>query len=114
MESTGIYWIQLYLILEEYGIEAFLVNAQHIKNVSGRKSDMSDSQWIQKGHSCVLLDASFQPDNMTRELRTLLRHRKSLTQSYSREILHMQKAFEQMNIKLHNVIAVPLKSNNVL
>lgn len=104
MESTGIYWIQLYLILEEYGIEVFLVNARHIKNVTGRKSDVLDCQWIQELHSYGLLSASFQPDNITRELRTYLRHRKSLTESYSQQILHMQKAFEQMNIKLHNVL----------
>lgn len=104
MESTGIYWVQLYLILEEYGIEVFLVNARHIKNVSGRKSDVLDCQWIQELHSYGLLNASFQPDNITRELRTYLRHRKSLTESYSQQILHMQKAFEQMNIKLHNVL----------
>jgi len=104
MESTGIYWVQLLLILEEYGIEVFLVNARHIKNVSGRKSDVLDCQWIQELHSYGLLSASFQPDSITRELRTYLRHRKSLTESYSKEVLHMQKAFEQMNIKLHNVL----------
>ena len=104
MESTGIYWVQLYLILEEYGIEVFLVNARHIKNVTGRKSDVLDCQWIQELHSYGLLSASFQPDNITRELRTYMRHRKSLTESYSQQILHMQKAFEQMNIKLHNVL----------
>jgi transposase len=104
MESTGIYWVQLYLILEEYGIEVFLVNARHIKNVTGRKSDVLDCQWIQELHSYGLLNASFQPDTITRELRTYMRHRKSLTESYSQQILHMQKAFEQMNIKLHNVL----------
>ncbi len=105
MESTGIYWIQLFLILEEYGIEVFLVNARHVKNVSGRKSDVQDCQWIQQLHSYGLLNASFQPNNITRELRTYLRHRKSLTESYSQQILLMQKAFEQMNIKLHNVLS---------
>ncbi len=105
MESTGIYWIQLYLILEKYGIEVFLVNARHIKNVSGRKSDVEDCQWIQELHSYGLLNASFQPNSITRELRTYLRHRKSLTKSYAQQILLMQKAFEQMNIKLHNVLS---------
>jgi len=104
MESTGIYWIQLYLILEEYGFEVYLVNARHIKNVSGRKSDVLDCQWIQELHSYGLLNASFQPDSLTRELRTYLRHRKSLTESCSRQVLLMQKSFEQMNIKLHNVL----------
>lgn len=104
MESTGIYWIQLYLILEEYGFEVFLVNAHHIKNVSGRKSDVLDCQWIQELHSYGLLSKSFQPDSITRELRSYLRQRKSLTESYSKQVLHIQKAFEQMNIKLHNVL----------
>lgn len=95
MESTGIYWIQLYLILEEYGFEVFLVNAKHIKNVSGRKSDVLDCQWIQQLHSYGLLNNSFQPDNLTRELRSYMRHRKSLTENYGTQILLMQKAFEQ-------------------
>lgn len=105
MESTGIYWIQLYLILEEYGFEVFLVNARHIKNVSGRKSDVQDCQWIQQLHSYGLLNASFQPDLLGRELRTYMRHRKNLTQSYAMQVQLMQKAFEQMNIKLHNALA---------
>ena len=105
MESTGIYWIQLYLILEEYGFEVFLVNARHIKNVSGRKSDVQDCQWIQQLHSFGLLNASFQPDLNGRELRTYMRHRKQLTESYAMQIQLMQKAFEQMNIKLSNVLS---------
>lgn len=105
MESTGIYWIQLYLILEEYGFEVFLVNAKHIKNVSGRKSDVQDCQWIQQLHSFGLLNASFQPDLNGRELRTYMRHRKNLTESYAMQIQLMQKAMEQMNIKLTNVLA---------
>jgi len=104
MESTGIYWIQLYLILEEYGFEVFLVNARHVKNVSGRKSDILDCQWILQLHTYGLLNPSFQPENMARELRSYMRHRKNLTQSYSTQIQLMQKAFEQMNIKLHNVL----------
>jgi len=105
MESTGIYWIQLYLILEEYGFEVFLVNARHIKNVSGRKSDVQDCQWIQQLHSFGLLNASFQPDLYGRELRTYMRHRKNLTEQYAMQIQLMQKAFEQMNIKLSNVLS---------
>ncbi|MCK4361619.1 MAG: IS110 family transposase [Bacteroidales bacterium] len=104
MESTGIYWIQLYLILEEYGFEVYLVNARHIKNVSGRKSDVLDCQWIQQLHTYGLLNHSFQPDTLTRELRSYMRHRKNLTENCSTHILLMQKAFEQMNIKLHNVL----------
>lgn len=105
MESTGVYWIQLYLILESYGFEVFLVNARSIKNVTGRKSDVLDCQWIQELHSYGLLQASFQPDLESRELRTFMRHRRSLTESSAKEIQHMQKAFEQMNIKLQSVIA---------
>jgi transposase len=105
MESTGIYWVQLFLILEEYGFEVFLVNARHIKNVSGRKSDVQDCQWIQQLHSFGLLNASFQPDLLGRELRTYMRHRKNLTQSYAMQVQLMQKAFEQMNIKLHNALS---------
>jgi transposase len=104
MESTGIYWIQLYLVLEQYGFEVFLVNARHIKNVSGRKSDVLDCQWIQELHSYGLLNTSFQPDSITRELRCFLRQRKNLIESCSRQILHIQKALEQMNIKIHSVI----------
>jgi transposase len=105
MESTGIYWIQPYLILEEYGFEVYLVNARHIKNVSGRKTDVQDCQWIRQLHSYGLLNRSFQPESLTRELRTYMRHRKHLVQSTANQILHMQKAFEQMNIKLHDVIS---------
>ena len=105
MESTGIYWIQLYLVLEEYGFSVFLVNARHVKNVSGRKSDVLDCQWILQLHTYGLLNPSFQPETMIRELRSYMRQRKNLTQSYSVEIQLMQKAFDQMNIKLHNVLS---------
>ena len=105
MESTGIYWIQLFLILEEYGFEVFLVNAKHIKNVSGRKSDVQDCQWIQQLHSFGLLNASFQPDQYGRELRTYMRQRKNLTESYAMQVQLMQKALDQMNIKITNVLS---------
>ena len=64
MESTGVYWVSLFLLLQEYGFEVYLVNAKHVKNVTGRKDDESDAEWIHKLHSCGLLSASFQPDNM--------------------------------------------------
>lgn len=105
MESTGVYWVQPYLVLEEYGFDVFLVNARHIKNVSGRKSDVKDCQWIQQLHSYGLLNKSFQPEDKVRELRTYVRQRKNLTCGYSSQIQIMQKAFDQMNIKLHNVIS---------
>lgn len=105
MESTGVYWLQLFLVLESYGFEVFLVNARHVKNVSGRKSDVKDCQWIQQLHSYGLLNNSFQPDNQIRELRNYIRHRNKLIQDKSRYVQLQQKALEQMNIKLHNVIS---------
>lgn len=105
MESTGVYWVSLFLLLQNYGFEVFLVNAKHVKNVTGRKDDESDAEWIQKLHSCGLLSASFQPDNMTRTLRSLVRHRKNLVQTSSTYLNRMQKALELMNIKLHTVIS---------
>lgn len=105
MESTGVYWLQLFLVLESYGFEVILVNASHVKNVRGRKSDVLDCQWIQQLHSYGLLRSSFQPDNQTRELRNYVRHRNKLIEDKSRYIQLQQKALEQMNIKLHNVIS---------
>ncbi len=104
MESTGIYWYELYTVLLDYEIEVYLVNAKHVKNVPGRKSDVSDARWLQKLHSYGMLNASFQPDNITRTLRNHVRVRKQITQQISTEIQRMQKALEQMNIKLNNVI----------
>jgi transposase len=105
MESTGVYWVSLFLLLQEYGFEVYLVNAKHVKNVTGRKDDESDAEWIQKLHSCGLLSASFQPDNMERTLRSIVRHRKNLVQTSSTYLNRMQKALELMNIKLHTVIS---------
>lgn len=105
MEATGIYWVSLFLILEEKGFEVLLVNARHVKNVRGKKSDMSDAEWIRQLHSCGLLSPSFQPDGFTRTLRTYMRHRKNLLEMAATHIRMMQKALEQMNIKLHNVIS---------
>ena len=104
MESTGVYWKQLYLVLIENGFEVFLVNARHVKNVTGRKTDMDDAQWIQKLHSCGLLTSSFLPDQSTQTIRTLVRHRKRLLEDSSKYVLRMQKALELMNIKIHSVI----------
>lgn len=105
MESTGIYWLQLYLLLEANGFEVFLVNAKYVKNVTGRKDDDEDSEWIQRLHSYGLLSNSFQPKGEIRELRDYARQRKQLIQGAARETQHMQKALEQMNIKLHTVIS---------
>ena len=105
MESTGVYWVALFLLLQEYGFEVYLVNAKHVKNVTGRKDDESDAGWIQKLHSCGLLTPSFQPDNMTRTLRSLVRHRKNLVRTSTTYLNRMQKALELMNIKLHTIIS---------
>lgn len=104
MESTGVYWKPLYTVLLEYGFSVALVNARHVKNVTGRKNDMDDARWIQKLHSCGLLSSSFLPDDMTESLRVLVRHRKRLIADSSKYVLRIQKAFEMMNIKIHSVI----------
>lgn len=104
MESTGVYWYHLYTILLDYGFEVILVNAHHVKNVPGRKSDVSDARWIQQLHTFGLLKACFQPDNLTRTLRNYVRQRKNIIRDMGSEVQRMQKALEQMNIKLNNVI----------
>lgn len=105
MESTGVYWIPLFQILEARGIEVFLVNARHVKAVPGRKTDVQDCQWLQYLHSVGLLQASFRPQKDIVAIRSLVRHRDGLTKSASRFILQMQKSLTQMNIQLHNVIS---------
>lgn len=104
MESTGVYWYQLYLVLLDHGFEVSLVNAHHVKNVPGRKSDVSDAQWIQQLHSNGYLRACFQPDNLTRTLRNYVRQRKQLIKQMTRQTNQMTKSLELMNIKLNNVI----------
>jgi transposase len=104
MESTGVYWYHLYTVLVDYGFKVLLVNAYHVKNVPGRKSDVNDAQWLQQLLSFGLLNACFQPDNLTRELREYVRLRKQTIRSMSKETQHIQKALELMNIKLNNVI----------
>lgn len=104
MESTGVYWYHLYTILLDYGFEVYLVNAHHVKHVPGRKSDVNDAQWLQELHSYGLLRRSYQPDNLTRSLRNYVRQRKNIIRQMSTETQRMQKALEQMNIKLNNVI----------
>lgn len=105
MEATGVLWIPLYDIIESSGIEVYLVNGSHVSNIPAQKSDFKDSRWLHKVHSYGLLRASFIPKEEIRELRTYVRHRESLIDSSSENILRMQKAFELMNIKLHNVIS---------
>jgi transposase len=104
MESTGVYWVQLYMRLEEDGFDVLLVNAKAIKNIGEKKTDEVDAEWIMLLHSYGLLKASFQPDNRARRIRNLSRHRDNLLRASSKEVLHMQKSMELMNIKLANVI----------
>jgi transposase len=105
MESTGVYWLQLFLLLEEAGIEVYLVNAKHVKNVTGRKKDDTDAIWIQKLHRCGLLQKSFQPEHEQRVLRNYTRQRKNLVTIASDSSRRMQKALELMNIKVHTVLS---------
>jgi transposase len=105
MESTGVYWIPVFQLLETRGFEVFLVNASHVKNVPGRKSDVSDCQWIQYLHSVGLLKASFRPPDQICVLRSLWRHREGLVQMAAEHIQQMQKALSQMNLQLHHVLS---------
>ncbi len=105
MESTGIYWIPLYEILDDQNIEVKLVNAQHIKNVPGRKSDVQDCQWIQQLHTYGLLRGSFHPDEQIRAVRAYTRHRANLIGCRAQHTQHMQKALLLMNLQLTNVIS---------
>jgi len=105
MESTGVYWIPLYQVLEERGFEVCLTNAHHLKNVSGRpKTDRLDCQWIQRLHSYGFLPASFRPHDAICRIRTIQRHRDSLIRDASRHVQHMQKALHQMNVLLPKVV----------
>jgi transposase len=105
MESTGVYWIPLYEILQARGIEVLLVNARHVKNVPGRKSDVSDCQWIQQLHSFGLLRGSFRPSAQITALRTYVRHRDTLTRSAASYIHRIQKTLDLMNLKIHYVLS---------
>jgi transposase len=105
MESTGIYWIPLFEILEERDFEVRLVNPRHLKNVPGRKSDVLDCQWLQQLHKFGLLLGSFRPEQDICELRAYTRQRDGLVKSISTHINSMQKALGLMNIQLHNVIS---------
>lgn len=105
MESTGVYWIPLYQILEDHGLVVKLVNARHVKHVPGRKSDVHDCQWLQQLESFGLLSGSFRPEAKICVLRSYMRQRQMLISHASRYIQQMQKALTQMNLKLHQVIS---------
>jgi transposase len=105
MEATGVYWIPVYQILETSGFELCLVNARYFQNVPGRKTDVSDCQWLQRLHSAGLLRGSFRPAQEVCVLRSLTRHRDNLIRLASTHVLHMQKALDQMNVQLHHVLS---------
>jgi hypothetical protein len=105
MQSTGVYWIPLYDILEERGFEVYLVNARHTKNLPGRKSDVQECQWLLKLHTYGLLNNSFQPASQIRVLRTYWRQRAEHVRAAASCIQRMQKALTQMNVQLANVIS---------
>lgn len=105
MESTGVYWIPVFQILESYGFDVLLVNARHVKNVPGRKTDVLDCQWLQYLHSVGLLRGSFRPAQEVCAVRSLLRHRDNLVKAASARVQHMQKSLTQMNLQIHNVIS---------
>ena len=105
MESTGVYWIPLFELLQARGFTVLLVNARHVKNVSGRKSDVLDCQWIQQLMTYGLLSGAFRPADEVCVLRSLWRQRAMLLRNQGRHVQHMQKALTQMNVQLANVIS---------
>jgi len=105
MESTSVYWIPVFELLEARGFVVFLVNARDAKHVPGRKTDVSDAQWLQRLHSHGLLRASFRPKGEIVELRAYLRQRERLLEYAASHIQHMQKALTEMNLQLHHVVA---------
>ena len=105
MESTGVYWIPVFEILEQRGFEVVLVNARDAKHVPGRKTDVSDAQWLQRLHEFGLLRASFFPKGEIAALRAYLRQRERLVELSATHIQHMQKALMQMNVQVHHVVS---------
>ena len=104
MESTGVYWLPLFQILESQGFEVKLVNAHFVKTVPGRKSDVLDCQWLQQLHTYGLLSGSFRPENKICVLRSYVRQRETLIQTATMHVQRMQKSLTQMNVQLHRVI----------
>lgn len=104
MESTSVYWIPLYELLESRGIEAVLVNARQLHNVPGRKTDCIDCQWLQTLHSCGLLRGSFRPTDAVARLRALKRQQANFVEQRTRSVQWMQKALDQMNVQVHRAV----------
>ena len=105
MESTSVYWIPIFELLDARGFTVFLVNARDAKHVPGRKTDVSDAQWLQRLHSYGLLRASFRPKGQIAELRAYVRQRERLLEYAASHIQHMQKALTEINLQLHHVVA---------
>jgi len=105
MESTGSYWIPVFEMLEQAGFDVNLVDAHHVKNIRGRKSDVIDCQWLQQLHAHGLLSAAFRPENEIVELRSYIRQRSTLIENAAVHVNRMQKSLIQMNIHLHNAIS---------
>lgn len=105
MQSTGVYWMPVFEILQQRGMEVYLVNARHTKNLPGRKSDIAECQWLLKLHTFGLLNNSFQPNDAVRAMRTLWRHRGGLVAQASSAIQRMQKTLIEMNVQLSNVLS---------
>lgn len=105
MESTGVYWIPLYEILDSRGFEVVLANARQIHNVPGRKTDMIDCQWVQLLHACGLLRGSFRPSDEICRLRALIRERNTMVQQRSDWVRRMQKCLDQMNVCVHQAVS---------
>jgi transposase len=105
MESTGVYWIPLYEILQEHGLRTCLTNPRGMKNVPGRRTDWHECQWLQYLHSMGLLAGSFRPDSKVVAVRTLMRHRQGLVRMAAQHVQHMHKALTQMNLQIHHVIS---------
>jgi transposase len=105
MEATGVYWLPVYTILEEAGLEVVVVNGAHVKNVPGRKTDLQDCQWLAQLHAQGLLRGGFVPPAQIRQLRQYVRLRQDHVRSGSQHILHMQKALDLMNLKIHDVFS---------
>ena len=104
MESTGVYWIPLYQILEDHGLRVCLVNARHMKNVPGRRTDWYECQWLQYLHGVGLLRAAFRPEAEVVAVRSVMRHRKRLVELVGVHVRHVHKALTQMNLQIHHVI----------
>ena len=105
MESTGVYWVPVYDVLEQHGLDVRLVDARQVKNVSGKKSDVQDCEWLRRLHSYGLLSSAFRPKPEIVILRGYWRHRRTLVEQCARLIQLMHKALEQMNVQLHKAVA---------